>query len=666
MLVRFCVCAVGFICIMTSSLSWAGDLPEDVARAFGARQDVVGMTLSPDGKSVAYIAPSGDRGDALHIDDLADDKASRIALIGTGKPERIDHCFWVSNHRLVCSIYAVLAQPEIGLYRKQRVVAVNDDGSNMKLLSTKENLNTHGYLMYGGEVIDWLPDEDGIALMSRYYIPDDHTGSHIGSTKDGLGVDRVDTRTGETRQVETARSDAVDYITDGNGKVRVMGTQGTRSGMDTGVIRYYYRARDSSDWKPLGDFNRLDQSGFRPDAVDPDLNVAYGFKKKDGRMAVYSVALDESLRETLVYAHPDVDVDQLIRLGRRRHVVGASYATDTRQAVYFSEDTGKLFKALAKALPERSKLRVADSSTDDSVLLIFAGSDADPGLYYVFDRKAKRLQTFLVARGALERRKLATMKPVQYPAADGALIPGYLTLPPGREDAKGLPAIVLPHGGPSARDEWGFDWLSQFFAARGFAVLQPNFRGSSGYGDQWFKQNGFQSWNVAIGDVLSAGHWLVEQGIADPGRLGIVGWSYGGYAALQSAVVEPGLFKAVVAIAPVTDLDALKEEHRNWSDFRLVSQFVGSGPHIKAGSPIEHARQFQSPVLLFHGTLDLNVGVAQSRRMAARLKDVSKSCELVVWDGLDHYLDDSSARAQMLAQADAFLQQAFSKAAASP
>jgi dipeptidyl aminopeptidase/acylaminoacyl peptidase len=393
--------------------------------------------------------------------------------------------------------------------------------------------------------------------------------------------------------------------------------------------------------------------------VDPELNVAYGFKKKDGRMALYSVKLDDSLHEELIYEHPGVNVDGLIRIGRRRHVVGASFVTDTRQAVYLSENVKTLLMSLSKALPQQSMLRVADSSVDENKMLIFAGSDTDPGVYYIFDRKTRNLQTFLVVRSEMEGRKLANVKSVQYPADDGVMIPGYLTLPPGREDAKGLPAIVLPHGGPNARDEWGFDWLSQFYAARGFAVLQPNFRGSSGYGDAWFQQNGFRSWQVAIGDILAAGHWLVSQGIADPARLGIVGWSYGGYAALQSAVVDPKMFKAVVAIAPVTDLAALKEEFRRFTNFALVKQFVGDGPYMSAGSPIEQAEKIQVPVLLFHGGLDRNVAVRQSKRMAERLRAVGAKCELVTWDELDHYLDDSSARAQMLSKSEAFLMHAF-------
>jgi dienelactone hydrolase len=560
----------------------------------------------------------------------------------------------------VCTVFAVVNDLEFGLLYKNRLIAVNADGSNLKVLSNQENIYTNGVLTGGGQVIDWLPDEDGFVLMTQHYLPDEHTGSRIGSRREGLGVDRIDTRTLEVTHVEEPRPEAVDYVSDGRGVVRIRGLGDSRAGMDTGITRYSYRPAGSRNWLKLGDYNEATREGLLPRAVDPELNVAYGFKKNpSGHIALYSVKLDESLRETLVYEHPDVDIDGLIQIGRRRHVVGTSYVTDIRQSVYLSENVQKLLAAMAKALPQHKLLQVADSSSDENTMLLFAGGDTDPGVYYIFDRKARNLRTFLVVRAELEGRQLAKVTAVKYPADDGVMIPGYLTLPPGREDAKGLPAIVLPHGGPSARDEWGFDWLSQFYAARGFAVLQPNFRGSSGYGDAWFQQNGFKSWQVAIGDILAGGRWLVSQGIADPARLGIVGWSYGGYAALQSAAVDPKLFKAVVAIAPVTDLAALTEESRNFTNFRLVQKFVGEGPHVAAGSPITQAEKIKVPVLLFHGDLDRNVSVRQSRRMAERLRGVGADCELVTWKELDHYLDDSGARAQMLGKSEAFLRRAF-------
>jgi dipeptidyl aminopeptidase/acylaminoacyl peptidase len=541
-------------------------------------------------------------------------------------------------------------------------VAANSDGSNFKLLSRRDSVYSHGIQLGGGYVIDALPEEDGNVLMTRVYLPDDKIGTRFGSTDRGLGVDRINTRTLETQRIEAPRMDAAIYITDGRGTIRIVGIRpgvGKSIYQDEGILEFQYRAAGAHEWHRLSEYNYAERSGFWPEAVDPELNVAYGFRKKDGRMALYSVKLDDSLREELVYANPDVDVDQLYEIGRRHHVVGASYAKENRHTEFFDPQLSQLLAALHKALPHQM-LSVVDSSADESKLLVFAGSDTDPGVYYIFDRKAHQLQTFLVARSALEGVKLATVKSITYPSADGVTVPGYLTLPPGTESAKGLPAIVLPHGGPSARDEWGFDWLPQFFAFRGFAVLQPEFRGSAGYGDAWFEKNGFRSWQIAIGDVLAAGRWLVSEGIADPARLAIVGWSYGGYAALQSAVVDPTVFKGVVAVAPVTDLPALKEERRHWDDYEFVSTYIGSGAHIHEGSPAEHADKIKVPVLLFHGGIDRNVSIEESKVMCARLKAAGGSCELVTWDELDHQLEDSAARALLLRKSDEFLRSTWS------
>src|SRR5262249_18480164 len=158
-------------------------------------------------------------------------------------------------------------------------------------------------------------------------------------------------------------------------------------------------------------------------------------------------------------------------------------------------------------------------------------------------------------------------------------------------------------------------------------------------------------------DVLAAGKWLVKQGIADPSKLAIVGWSYGGYAALQSAVTDSTVFKAVVAVAPVTDLGAFKEQHRGWSNFQLVSNFVGDGPVMHAGSPAEHAEKIKVPVLLFHGAADSIVSIEQSRTMLRRINSAGGKCEIVTWPDLDHQLEDSKAREQMLHKADEFLRE---------
>ena len=633
----------------------------DAAAAFGARPSAADVSLSPDGNSVAYVAPTQGMGSVLYTVRLEEGAKPKIALVAGGKPERLAGCDWVSNDRLVCTVYGILQDPMITLVPVNRVVAVNADGSNPKLLSTLNNFYTRGLALGGGSVIDWLPDRDGAVLMSRHYLPDVHLGSKIGSSKEGLAVDLLDTRTLQSRTVEPPLSGATRYVSDGQGTVRVMEVNATHGpgGQDSGIVHFRYRRADSRDWQNLSDYNFVDHSGFLPYAVDRERNVAFGVKKMDGRMAIVAVALDGSLREELIYSSADVDVEDLIGIGRRHRVVGVSYVTDIRRAFYFDADIKKIVDSLEHALPQHPGVRILDASADESKLLVFASRDNDPGAYYLYDRRAHQLRPLLAMRQELDGATLATVKPISYAAKDGTEVPAYLTIPPGKENARGLAAIVMPHGGPDARDEWGFDWLAQFYAARGFVVLQPNFRGSGGYGDAWYQHNGFRSWPTAIGDVLDAGRWLLAQGIAQPGKLGIVGWSYGGYAALQAAVTDPTVFKAVVAIAPVTDLEEAKEEWRNWSNYALTREFIGEGPQVREGSPARNAHRIKVPVLLFHGGLDRNVSINESRHMAKSLQSAGVPHELVTWDDLDHQLDDSHARADMLRKSEAFLQHAF-------
>ena len=229
-------------------------------------------------------------------------------------------------------------------------------------------------------------------------------------------------------------------------------------------------------------------------------------------------------------------------------------------------------------------------------------------------------------------------------------------MPPGGA-TKGLPAIIMPHGGPSARDSLGFDWQSQFYAQLGYAVLQPNYRGSDGYGAAWLKKNGFQGWRTSMGDINDGARWLVAQGIAKPDKLVIVGWSYGGYAALQANVLEPSLYKAAVAIAPVTDLQLLKDMGYS----KLLDNEIGSGAHVVEGSPARNAAKIQVPVLIFQGDQDLNVDPKQAKAMDSALNSAGKNHRLVMYRGLDHQLDDSTVRADMLKQSAEFLAAALGK-----
>lgn len=631
----------------------------DPAAIFGAREAIHSAALSPDGTKIAFIGPGPGTSSVLYAIDTSKETRPHVVLKSSGDPEHLSNCIWVANDRLACKVGGY--QKGVGEFDNEiigftSVIAINSDGSNLKLLSKRRGINALSWDNRGGSIIDLLPGTEGSVLMTRSYVPEAKLGSYIESTADGLGVDQIDTRTVAAKRVEPARRDAVEYITDGVGNVRILGiTKLNAAGYDTGMISYLYRPLNSRTWAPLSLLDTTVREGFNPYSVDPQANIVYGFAKSNGRQVLVSLSLaDVSLSPKVVLSRPDVDVDGLIRIGRKQRVVGASFATEHREAVYFDPDLKRLALSLGKALPNQPLVEFVDSSEDESKLLIWAGGDTSPGTYYLFDRTAKKLQPVMPVRPELEGVALSPVKPITYAATDGVSVPAYLTLPPG-STGKNLPAIVMPHGGPSARDEWGFDWLAQYFANRGFAVIQPNFRGSSGYGDAWYAENGFKSWKIAIGDVVDSGRWLVKSGIADPNKLFIFGWSYGGYAALQSAVTDPGLFRAVVAVAPVTDLEALKSEERKWSHFRLEEQAIGSGPHVKEGSPAQNAGRIMVPVLMFHGEMDRNVRISQSRLMAKQLLAAGKKVELIEYPKLEHSLVDSAVRAELLKKSADFL-----------
>ncbi len=629
---------------------------DKLAAAFGAREDVEQASLSPDGTKLAFIRPTGGQGAAIMTLDLTKPDAQPVGIgVVDGKPERLSGCRWVGASRLMCTIYGIVRVDGEIAY-SSRIIALDADGKRVKGMPMPRGF---GVALSSGSIVDWNPGVENSVLMMRQQLASAETGTWIGDSQSGFRIDRVDTVTLKTTMVERADAKVREYLSDGQGHIRVIGRSDVdnASGYDKPGRRYFYRTADAKAWQPLS-IVMPDGLGFDPYGVDAATNVAYGLKRANGRLAAYSMALDGTGKETLVFAHPEVDVAGFARIGRKGRIVGVTYVTDRQQVKYFDPELEKLGASLAKALPQTPLIRFIDSSEDENLMLLWAGADNSPGRYYLFDRKARKLDGLLDDRPHLDGIKLATMRHVTYPAADGTRIPGYLTLPPGKDSARGLPALVMPHGGPGARDEWGFDWLAQYFSSQGYAVLQPNFRGSTGYGDTWFQKNGFQGWRVAIGDVGDAGRWLVKEG-ADAGRLGVFGWSYGGYAALQSQVVDPDLFKAVVAVAPVTDLDRLRGEGEMFSNYKIMREFIGTGAHLVEGSPARHPERFKAPVLMFHGDLDRNVGVAQAKLMQSKLVGAGKKSELVVYDGLDHYLEDGSIRASMLAKASAFLSAAM-------
>lgn len=616
------------------------------AIAFGTREAVWQMDLSPDGSKAVYVGAGPARSSIVYVADLKSGANAPVFRL-SGTPESMQRCDFVSNTRLACRYYATTFV-EGELIVAARTVSLGLDGKDVKDLGQRASSGDVGWRVDNGQIIDWLPGDDNRVLMTRLFLPEGFRDapSNVQRTKSGIGVVEVDVATLKSKTVEPPRSNAASYLSDGQGQVRIMAVpQVSAESQFTGRTKYTYRLPSRRDWQDLTGY--VDDRDYIPLAVDSHDNAVYVLERKDGRMVLSKAILDANPHLAVVASHPRVDIEDVVRSANGDKVIGYTFVDEYRETRYFDPAFAALASALSKALPGQPRVDFVSTSHDGQRSLLFAAADNDPGRYYLFDRTTKSLAEVLPVRPQLAGRTLAQTKPIRYAAADGTQIPAYLTLPPGKSATR-LPAVVLPHGGPSSRDEWGFDWLVQFFAARGYAVIQPEYRGSDGYGKAWLAENGFKSWRTSIGDVADAARYLSKQGIADPNRMAIVGWSYGGYAALQTAATHHGLFKAVAAVAPVTDLARLKDEWIGFSIARIEREFIGSGPHVADGSPLRHAADIDVPVLLVHGTYDRNVSEAQSASMDAALRAAGKQSEYIRFEGLDHQLPDNQARALML------------------
>jgi dipeptidyl aminopeptidase/acylaminoacyl peptidase len=639
---RAAVCALAF----GAAGANAETMPIDAAaKLFAARPSAFAPDLSPNGDKIVYLAAGPGASTAVLIEDVKAN-TDKLLVKSSGKPEQLEWCDFADERWVVCRFGGWVK--ELGLtFRIARTVAIDTVAGTIRPLGAPEHSDDDGFSQFDGEIIDWLPDAHGALLMQRRYA-----GQH--GYPDQISVDRIQVDPFKVTNVEARLARDVSYITDGHGQVRIRSQEKSDvDGYFTGDTAYEYRLVNSGNWLPLKEGGE----DFTPLVVERGSNSLYFLKQLNGRAALYSVKLDGSGGETLVASNPNVDISSVILLGPGQPVVGYRYTDDRTRSVYLDPAMKTLGNALAQALPDMPLMNIVGSTKSGDKLLIHAGSDVDPGEYFLLDRATNRMDPVLNSSNSIDGSGLAPMKSVSVPTSDGKSIPAYVTmrgdLGPGPH-----PAVVMPHGGPSARDIWAFDWLGQFLAARGYVVVQPNFRGSSGYGKDFLGENAFHEWRKVMSDIHDSADWLIKQGLADPKRMAIVGWSYGGYAALQSAAMD-SRYKAVVAIAPVTDLKQLRRDARGFREETIAENQIGKGDQLSDGSPINHAGDIHAPVLLVHGTVDGNVSYNHSKRMLAALQRAGAKADLLTFEGLDHRLDDSDARTQMLTRIGTLLDQAI-------
>lgn len=367
--------------------------------------------------------------------------------------------------------------------------------------------------------------------------------------------------------------------------------------------------------------------------------------------------------ETKVEADPEgkVDLTQAIFSERTDELVGTVYLED-RARVYFRDPQWAAAYSFLKKKFKDQEVSFSSMTADEQLMLVTVSADKEPGATYLFHRAKRKLVFQYRIRERLSRQYLASMRPVRYPSSDGLEIPAYLTLPKGVKAEK-LPTIVVPHGGPWARDFWGYVGLAQFLANRGYAVLQPNFRGSTGYGKA-FLNAGNRQWGEKMQDDLTWGvRYLVEKGIADPKRVGILGGSYGGYATLAGVAFTPDLYAAAVDIVgPSNLLTLLASIPPYWEAIRAIFHVRMGDPSTPEGkaqlerqSPLHHVKKIKTPLLIVQGANDPRVKKSESDQIVVALREAGFPVEYLLADDEGHGFARPVNQMAMYAAVEKFL-----------
>jgi dipeptidyl aminopeptidase/acylaminoacyl peptidase len=489
------------------------------------------------------------------------------------------------------------------------------------------------------------------------HIADDGSYILLSSSKDVQstpGVYRVELDTLEMTLVTKPREPITEWFADRSGVVRGgYGFTGRR-------MRFIYRDGPADDFRTLANL-RLEESDDEVDEIRFPAKGGKGFvvsNARTGRFALYEFDFGTSTVGQAVFEHPEVDIDDFWLNDSGDAVEAVFYTDDRERVVWFDPEMKELQRELDEALAGRINW-VSSASKDRNRFIVWTGTASDPGHYYFYDRPSAKLSRLATPYEALKDRPLAPVSYVSYRARDGLTIPAYLTTPVGLEP-KSLPLVLLPHGGPHARDAWQYDYWAQFLANRGYAVFQPNFRGSDGYGKD-FLAKGFGQWGTGMQDDLTdAVGWLVAEGTVDPKRICIMGGSYGGYAALMGAIRTPELYRCAISWAGVTDLNDMMKYDRNQmlpARYRKWRSRVRGEAEVdlKGVSPVFRATDVRIPVLLMHGTLDDNLPYRQAESFVKAMQKANRPLEFIEFDGAGHSIDASEDRIRFLESVEAFL-----------
>ena len=465
-------------------------------------------------------------------------------------------------------------------------------------------------------------------------------------------VYRVNVVTGDTTMIARNPGNITGWLADHHGRVR---GATTTDGVNGTVL---FRPTEADTFRVIARTTFKDT--FNPLFFTFDDQALYASSNL-GRDKTAIVLFDPAaMREReVVFEHPEVDVDGL-DFSRKRHVLTTiSYVDWKRERKFVDPATQALNASLQRRLPGK-EVFVTSMNRDENVMIVRTISDRSLGSYYLYESAGDRLTKLADRNPWLAENQLAPMKPISYKSRDGLTINGYLTLPLGVAP-KHLPVVVNPHGGPWARDEWGFNPEVQFLANRGYAVLQMNFRGSTGYGRKFYESS-FKQWGRAMQDDVSDGvKWLIAQGIADSSRVAIYGGSYGGYATLAGLTFSPELYAAGVDYVGVSNLFTfMKTIPPYWKPFlEQFHEMVGNPERdslaFVAASPVFHVDRIRAPLLVVQGAKDPRVNINESNQIVEALRKRGIDVQYIVKENEGHGFQNEENRFEFYEAMESFL-----------
>ncbi len=648
--------------LVASAATLAQPAPKLPVEAFAQLPLVEAISLSPNGQKVAMMV-NNEGTTTILVQQLAP-PGKRVSLMSTDNREySFGWMRWVSDDRMLVGTRFPSKRRTnsssnvggVGTY-ETRLLSAKADGSGVVNLLKPNSFKGDWQPQFQDDVIDFEPDDGKHVLLSL----SDYSRGNMEDSAFRLGpaVVSLDTESGSRAHYFSSRDRIRSWMVDRNHQVRI----GVHR--DRADIEIHACDPDGKNWRKLWAYKALSKERVSPMGFGKDPNQLYVMADHKGRRALHTVDLrDPTLALTLKLENSHHDLyGRLVYSRKTGEAVGlqGSSSLDGAEDNYWDKDRKELVAFIDEALPKRFN-RIVSMSAVESRYIVYSSDGQTPGEFYLGDDRANTMSKLALSYPRLDPKLLVPKRSFRIKARDGLELPAFLSLPQGGVE-KGLPLVLLVHGGPQSFDGAGFNVWVQFLANRGYAVLQVNFRGSSGYGND-LMQAGMRRWGLEMQDDLTdAVQWAVERGTADPKRVCIVGGSYGGYAALMGVAKTPELYKCAVSFAGVSDVAEMLHDTGYYGDLRDVAEIqVGSRDadkeQLRATSPRFLAARIKAPVLMVHGTEDRTVPLYQGEMMDKALTEAGKPHRFVKQERGDHHLSLYEHSLQFFKEMESFLDQ---------